>query len=179
MTLGLAVSLCVTASLAAGVSSARMRHGETDPLWFLSQVSWRRLGRGGTVVYDPGTEHRVTLTLSVKVKRLWLKATPRSGLRTLLSALSLEAREGSDTARRRRASTCTGHGPGLDVHKPPSLVAGNDHPLEPGNVVTMEPGIHIPGVFGVSDRRRCHGHRRLPAADERSARTGRLPFLGQ
>jgi Xaa-Pro dipeptidase len=43
----------------------------------------------------------------------------------------------------------TGHGLGLDVHEPPSLVAGNDQPLEPGNVVTVEPGLYIPGVLGV------------------------------
>jgi Xaa-Pro dipeptidase len=43
----------------------------------------------------------------------------------------------------------TGHGLGLDVHEPPSLVAGNDRPLEPGTVVTVEPGIYLPGVLGV------------------------------
>jgi Xaa-Pro dipeptidase len=43
----------------------------------------------------------------------------------------------------------TGHGLGLDVHEPPSLVAGNDRPLEVGNVVTVEPGIYVPGLLGV------------------------------
>jgi Xaa-Pro dipeptidase len=43
----------------------------------------------------------------------------------------------------------TGHGLGLDVHEPPSLVAGNDQPLELGTVVTVEPGIYLPGVLGV------------------------------
>jgi Xaa-Pro dipeptidase len=43
----------------------------------------------------------------------------------------------------------TGHGLGLEVHEPPSLVAGNDQPLEPGNVITVEPGIYVPGVLGV------------------------------
>jgi len=43
-----------------------------------------------------------------------------------------------------------GHGVGLDVHEGPRLsqLAG-DAPLEPGMVVTIEPGIYLPGRFGV------------------------------
>ncbi|HEX7880459.1 MAG TPA: aminopeptidase P family protein, partial [Candidatus Eisenbacteria bacterium] len=43
----------------------------------------------------------------------------------------------------------TGHGLGLDIHEPPFLVEGNATPLEPGQVVTIEPGIYLPGKFGV------------------------------
>ncbi len=43
----------------------------------------------------------------------------------------------------------TGHGLGLEVHEGPNIVAGNRHPLEPGNVFTVEPGIYIPGEVGV------------------------------
>jgi Xaa-Pro aminopeptidase len=43
----------------------------------------------------------------------------------------------------------TGHGVGLDVHEPPSLVEGNVEPLRAGNVVTVEPGVYIRGRFGI------------------------------
>lgn len=43
----------------------------------------------------------------------------------------------------------TGHGLGLDIHEMPYLVRGNRNPLEPGNVITIEPGIYLPGKFGV------------------------------
>lgn len=41
-----------------------------------------------------------------------------------------------------------GHGVGLDIHERPTLGPLNGAPLEPGNVVTVEPGIYIPGEFG-------------------------------
>ena len=43
----------------------------------------------------------------------------------------------------------TGHGIGLDGHEHPYLVRGNDEPLEPGMAFSIEPGIYIPGRFGV------------------------------
>ena len=43
----------------------------------------------------------------------------------------------------------TGHGLGLDVHEPPYIVAGDKTPLQPGMTFTIEPGIYIPGKYGV------------------------------
>ena len=42
-----------------------------------------------------------------------------------------------------------GHGIGLAVHESPFIIEGNDRPLEPGNVFSVEPGIYLPGKFGV------------------------------
>ncbi len=42
-----------------------------------------------------------------------------------------------------------GHGLGLDFHELPICVKGNREPLEPGMVLTAEPGVYLPGEFGV------------------------------
>lgn len=42
-----------------------------------------------------------------------------------------------------------GHGVGMDIHELPVLGPKNDKPLRPGNVVTVEPGIYMPGEFGM------------------------------
>jgi Xaa-Pro aminopeptidase len=42
-----------------------------------------------------------------------------------------------------------GHGLGLDVHEAPRLSTESHDTLEPGNVVTVEPGIYVDGEFGI------------------------------
>jgi Xaa-Pro aminopeptidase len=43
----------------------------------------------------------------------------------------------------------TGHGLGLEVHENPRVAKGQKQTLEPGNVVTIEPGVYVPGVGGI------------------------------
>lgn len=43
----------------------------------------------------------------------------------------------------------TGHGIGLSVHEPPDVVASNRDPLPIGACFSIEPGIYLPGRFGV------------------------------
>ncbi|MCQ2752040.1 MAG: Xaa-Pro peptidase family protein [Coriobacteriales bacterium] len=42
-----------------------------------------------------------------------------------------------------------GHGVGLDIHEAPNLSPFNKKKLKSGNVVTVEPGIYLPGKFGI------------------------------
>ena len=43
----------------------------------------------------------------------------------------------------------TGHGIGIDVHEPPDVAATNSQLAEVGMVFSVEPGIYLPGKFGV------------------------------
>lgn len=42
-----------------------------------------------------------------------------------------------------------GHGVGLEVHEAPRLSQRSEATLAPGNVVTVEPGVYLPGELGV------------------------------
>jgi Xaa-Pro aminopeptidase len=43
----------------------------------------------------------------------------------------------------------TGHGVGLEIHEGPRLAAKQTQKLEAGMIVTIEPGVYMPGKFGV------------------------------
>lgn len=46
-------------------------------------------------------------------------------------------------------SHSTGHGLGLEIHEPPRIGAGQTIRLSAGMVITIEPGIYLPGQFGI------------------------------
>jgi Xaa-Pro aminopeptidase len=46
-------------------------------------------------------------------------------------------------------SHSTGHGVGLEIHESPRIGAGQPARLMPGMVITIEPGVYLPGQFGV------------------------------
>ncbi|MFK4105139.1 M24 family metallopeptidase [Streptomyces sp. NPDC019531] len=67
----------------------------------------------------------------------------------------------------------TGHGVGIATHEPPYLVEGEETALVPGMCFAVEPGVYLPGRFGVriEDVVTCtaDGVRRLSATDQAMA----------
>jgi Xaa-Pro aminopeptidase len=43
----------------------------------------------------------------------------------------------------------TGHGIGVEEHEDPYIVEGNGTPLAPGHAFSVEPGIYVPGRWGI------------------------------
>ena len=128
----------------------------------------RRIADGDTVVLDFGggmRGYRSDITRTVHVGRT---ATPEhqkvhDTVRRAQEAGYAAARkdasaEAVDAAARRVIDDAgygeffihrTGHGIGIDGHEHPYLVRGNREKLEPGMAFSIEPGIYLPGRFGV------------------------------
>jgi len=101
-------------------------------------------------------------TASAEQRKVW--GDVRSGQAIGFAAARLGAPAGSvDDAVRRHYETLgygpryrlpglshrTGHGIGLDGHEPVNLVHGETTPLAPGMCFSDEPGLYLPGKFGV------------------------------
>jgi Xaa-Pro dipeptidase len=99
---------------------------------------------------------------SAEVRKVW--AQMRRGQNIAIAAAKVGAPAGSVDDAVRRAyeswgygpryklpgtSHRTGHGIGMEVHEPVNLVHGETTPLAPGMCFSNEPGIYLPGKFGV------------------------------
>lgn len=70
--------------------------------------------------------------------------------------IDLKAREIIDNAGYAgRFGHGLGHGVGIDIHEQPRLSYASDDVLTPGHIVTVEPGIYVPGLGGVRIENTC------------------------
>ncbi len=150
-------------SMALVGPDSALPHGGTAP---------RRIGRGDVVLMDcgctvEGYQSDVSRTFVVgpvpgAVRTVWEHVA--EGQRIAFAAAKLGAPAGSvDDAVRRRyerlgygpgyrlpgLSHRTGHGIGMEGHEPVNLVHGETMPLAEGMCFSNEPGLYLPGKFGV------------------------------
>jgi Xaa-Pro aminopeptidase len=124
--------------------------GESD----LLLVDW---GASGALYKSDLTRVLVTGKISPKLERVYrvvLKAQQQAIAAIRPGAVAQDvdrvAREAIDRAGfGRYFGHGLGHGLGLEVHEAPRLTARNTAVLKPGMVVTVEPGIYLPGWGGV------------------------------
>jgi Xaa-Pro aminopeptidase len=143
--------------VASGAHSAFPHHEPGD----------RQLATGDTIIIDIGA----TLNgYKSDVTRVVHLGEPSSELRTVYGAVLEANRQGRQAARAgARASDVdraarsvieeagygryfmhrTGHGLGMDVHEEPWISADSATVLQPGMVFSVEPGVYLPGRFGV------------------------------
>ena len=96
---------------------------------------------------EPGPEEREVYDLVLRAQLAGLEAISAGASARQVDAAARDlitaAGHGEDFGH------SLGHGVGLDIHEAPRVSQRSDATLEPGNVVTDEPGIYLPGRFGV------------------------------
>lgn len=130
------------------------------------QPSKRKLKKRDTVLIDFGARYKgycsdITRPFAVgKPTRLFEKAYDAvqqgqaAAIKTIKAGVEMVK---VDAAARQAISSCdlpvyghgTGHGFGLEIHEIPFLKVQSKGKLKAGDVITIEPGVYIPGKLGV------------------------------
>jgi Xaa-Pro aminopeptidase len=127
----------------------------------------KRLKKGQLVVLDLGAilnRYCSDITRTVFVGkapakvRLWYQAVLEAQAAAIAAVAAGRSCADVDAAARGVLATyrldqyfvhSTGHGLGLEVHENPRVAKGQKTLLASGNVVTIEPGVYVPGVGGI------------------------------
>ena len=133
-----------------GTASADRKVAPGDPLLFDFGAAWGGYNADITRTFfvgEPSTRHRDVYEAVLAANTLGREIT-RPG--TTLHALDEAA---TDRLRQSGFGDMivhkTGHGLGLDVHEAPQVMIGNHQAMEPGMVITIEPGLYATGDIGV------------------------------
>ena len=132
-----------------------------------AEPSEREIGRGELVVFDmgakldgycsDGTRTFATGELGEEAHAVY-EVVQEAQAEALAALAAGVAGEALDTVARKAIEAAgygerfghgLGHGVGLEVHEAPRVSQRSEDVLEPGEVVTIEPGVYLPGRFGV------------------------------
>ena len=96
---------------------------------------------------EPGEEARAVYELVLSAQQAGLKDVRAGRAGRDVDAVARAVIEAGGHGE--RFGHGLGHGVGLEVHEGPRLSQRSDDTLVAGNVVTVEPGVYVPGRFGV------------------------------
>ena len=96
---------------------------------------------------EPGDEARAVYKLVLSAQQAGLEAVRPTASGKEVDAVAREMI--AESGYGDRFGHGLGHGVGLEVHEGPRLSTTSEDHLFEGNVVTVEPGIYLPGKFGV------------------------------
>ena len=131
------------------------------------QASKQRLPRGGFVVLDFGVMlsgycSDMTRTVHLGPATVVERSAYEAVLEAQMAAVAAvrhgvscgDVDEAARSVLRREKladyfTHSTGHGVGLEIHEGPRIAARQEQRLEAGMVITVEPGVYLPGRFGV------------------------------
>jgi Xaa-Pro aminopeptidase len=127
----------------------------------------RKIGKGELVVFDMGamldgycsdcTRTFATSELDTEAREVYelvrdAQAAALEAVRAGVSAKDVDSVPRGlieEAGHGERFGHGTGHGVGLEVHEAPRIASTSEDELAEGNVVTVEPGVYVPGKFGV------------------------------
>jgi Xaa-Pro aminopeptidase len=117
--------------------------GASGPL-YKSDLTRILLTRNNPVLFEQVAEvHRVVLAAQAAALQALRPGVKAAEVDTAARSLIAEAGYGEHFGHG------LGHGFGLQIHEAPFLKPGNEAVLQAGMVLTIEPGIYLPGQFGV------------------------------
>ena len=143
--------------VASGPNAAKPHAGFSD----------RRLRKGDSLTFDIGCRMQaycsdMTRTVFVgkapaELRKVYeiVHEAQRRALDTIKPGIAAKATDAAardyitEQGHGRQFGHGLGHGVGIEVHELPTLAATSKETLAPGDVVTVEPGIYLPGVGGV------------------------------
>jgi Xaa-Pro aminopeptidase len=96
---------------------------------------------------EPGDEARAVYKLVLSAQEAALEAVRPTAAGKEVDAVAREMI--TESGYGDRFGHGLGHGVGMEVHEGPRLATTSEDHLFEGNVVTVEPGIYLPGKFGV------------------------------
>ena len=144
-------------SLATGVDTALPHAGTSTKRIAAGDLAWLDLTVSVDGYWGDITRTYAIGDISDEMKRVYqvvleAQETARTKIRPGMSGAEVDALA-RDVIAGYGFGDCfihrTGHGLGLEVHEDPYVVASNTTPLPIGSVVTIEPGVYIPGKGGV------------------------------